>query len=344
MFGSNPRLDPPKRVHILTTGGTIMARSEPESRRNAEIRKFEELSLDIRVSGVKYEVKDVLTKGSANMIPQDWVTIAREVEASIRSGVDGVVVMHGTDTMQYTAAALSFMLGGLPIPVVLTGSMIPMGDPGTDGISNLHAAIRAAAFADLAEVCVLFSADKGEERKILIRGNRAKKIHSYQKRAFVSVNSQPLGYISGKGIELHTSHVMRSMARQLVVQTSINSNVCLLKIHPALTGTQLANFLSSFDGAVLEGTGIGHFRVDDGLLTAIDNFGKPVALSTQCLYGGERLGLYAMDKHILFIRNIIPVRDMLPEVAMVKLMWCLPQEKEVRKLMLTNIAGEIESN
>jgi len=321
-----------------------MSRSRPNSYGNAEIAPIEEIFPGTSIEGVEYELKEILSKGSANMVHGDWVSIASAVESSIRSDVDGIVILHGTDTMQYTAAALSFMLNNLSIPVVLTGSMIPMGDPGTDGISNLNAAVRAAAFADLAEVCVLFSADLGEHNKIIIRGTRAKKISSYMKTAFTSVNFDPLGFLSSNEIKLEDWRVKRSDNRKLKVRSSLNANVCLIKTHPALTSEQLTHFLSAYEGAVIEGTGVGHLRVDDGFLTAIRSFGKPAALSTQCLYGGERLGLYAMDKLILSISNIIPVRDMLPEVALVKLMWCLAQNEEVRKLMLTNIAGEIANN
>ncbi|MDA4129850.1 MAG: type I asparaginase [Thaumarchaeota archaeon] len=330
-----------RQVHILTTGGTIMSRSGPDSSGNADVASVEEIFPEVNVEGVEYEVKEVLSKGSANMVDGDWIKIASAVESSIRSNADGIVILHGTDTMQYTAAALSFMISGLRIPVVLTGSMIPMGDQGTDGIGNLKAAIRVAAFADLAEVCVLFSADMSEDHKIIIRGTRAKKIHSYDKQAFASVNFDPLGHSSCDEIKLEDWRVKRSNDRRLKVRSSLNANVCLIKTHPALTNKQVTHFLTGYEGAVIEGTGIGHVRVDDGLLTAISSFGKPAVLTTQCLYGGERLGTYAMDKKILLISNIIPVRDMLPEVALVKLMWCLAQEESVKELMLKNVAGEI---
>ncbi len=315
-----------------------MTRYLPNSSGLADIAKVEEVFPSLNIDGVKYEVKEVLSKGSANMIPEDWIKIARVVESSIKSNVDRIVLLHGTDTMQYTAAALSFMLAGLPVPVVMTGSMIPMGDPQTDGVSNLNSAVMVAAFADLAEVCVLFSS--AEKSKVIIRGTRAKKINSHERQAFASINREPLGYCLGDKIELVDWRVKRSDDARLEVRTSLNRNVSLIKVHPALTNEQLDRFLNPCAGAVLEGSGIGHFRVDDGFPEVIERFGRPTALTTQCLYGGEKLGMYAMDRDILSISNIIPVRDMLPEVALVKMMWCLPQN-EVKKLMLTNIAGEM---
>jgi glutamyl-tRNA(Gln) amidotransferase subunit D len=332
-----------KLIHILATGGTIMSRSPSKGEADV-VEKANEILPNISVDGVECRVRPVLSKGSANMIPSDWVTIAEAAKESIDEGVDGIVILHGTDTMQYSGAALSFMITGSPVPVVLTGSMVPMGDPGTDGIGNLYCSVRVAAYADLAEVCLVFSDDPvDEKRKVIIRGTRLKKVHSTSKRAFASINQDPIGYVEGSDITIQNVQAHRSDDRKCTLNTLLNPNVCLIKTNPGLRSDHLSRILEMYDGAVLEGTGIGHLRVDDGVLDTIRTFGKPVALSTQCLNGGERLGTYAMDKKILAIPNLIPVRDMLPEVALVKLMWCLGQDKgDVRERLLSNIADEIQ--
>jgi L-asparaginase type I len=331
-----------KLIHILATGGTIMSRS-PAKGEAEVVERANEILPAIRIEGVECLVRPILSKGSANMIPSDWKTIAKAVKESIDDEVDGVVILHGTDTMQYTGAALSFMLTASPVPIVLTGSMVPMGDPGTDGISNLDESIRVAAFADFAGVCLVFSDDPiDEKRKVIIGGTRLKKIHSSSKRAFASINQEPIGYIDDGEITIKNVNIRRSEERKCTLNPLLNPNVCLIKTNPGLRSDHLSRILEMFDGVVLEGTGIGHLRVDDGVLDTIRNFEKPAALSTQCLNGGERLGTYAMDKKILAVPNIIPVRDMLPEVALVKLMWCLGQENgAIKETLLSNIAGEI---
>lgn len=330
-----------KRVHVLAVGGTILSKSR-DSSLGAEILGYDEVGLDIEVPGVECEIKRVMVKASFDLYPSDWITIAEAAYRSAKEGVDGIVILHGTDTMQYSASALSFMLQNPGIPIVFTGSMIPGGNPGSDAVSNARAAVRFAAYGDLGEVCVIFSEDEKAERKIVIRGTRAKKIHSYAVNAFASINSEPIGRVVGEHIELNPFRVRRGDT-EIKLKKEINPNAFLLKFTPAVTPEHLRRFLTMFDGLVIEGTGLGHVRTDE-TLSVIGEGHKPVVLSTQCLYGGERLGIYALDKKILSTDNIIPARDMLPETALVKLMWALGQGGDVREIMLTNIAGEISSD
>ncbi|MCS7137682.1 MAG: asparaginase domain-containing protein, partial [Candidatus Caldarchaeum sp.] len=264
------------------------------------------------------------------------------VYKSIREGVDGIVILHGTDTMQYTASALSFMLGYPEVPVVLTGAMIPGGDPKSDGPSNVRAALRVAAHADLGHVCVVFSEDQNSEQHLIIKGTRTKKIHSYAVNAFASIEEEPLGKVVGERITLNEKRTRRGESKA-VLRKELNPRAGLIKMNPGLVTEHMERILPLYDGVVFEGTGIGHIRTEDKFLEVLENYGKPVVITTQCLYGGERLGRYALDKQILAVSNVVPVADMLPETALVKLMWVMGQGGDVKKLMLTNIAGEINA-
>lgn len=331
-----------KRVDVLTTGGTIMARTRSMAK-GAEILTYKETFPGIEVQGVDYEIRELMVKASFDMDPGDWVRIAEAVYESIRGGVDGVVILHGTDTMQYTASALSFMVQDPGVPVVLTGAMVPGGDPGSDGPGNIRAAIRAAAYADLGEVCVLFSRDEAGTSKVILRGTRAKKIHSYAINAFASINAEPLGIMEGEEISLSDSRVRRG-GEGPKLKTGLNPSAFLLKMTPVISAGVLRRIISGFDGVVIEGTGLGHIKTDDEFIGVVESYGRPVVVTTQCLYGGERLGVYTLDKKILAIGNVIPSGDMLPETALVKLMWSMGQGGDVRGTFLRSVAGEISSS
>jgi L-asparaginase type I len=289
--------------------------------------------------GVNIHSNSIMQKGSAHMDFNDVVRIAEATAAAAKAGPKGVVILHGTDTMHYTASALSFMLKDLGLPVVLTGSMIPGGDPESDSLFNLQNAITVAAFADVAEVCIVFSADMEKKRGVIIRGCRARKISSIAMNSFISVNALPIGYVENGKISYTELEVRKRTEREIKLLTKLDSNVILLKQNPALTATILARFLSGASGAVIEGTGAGHIKAD--MIGVIESFKGPVVMSTQTIYGGVKWGMYPDDKLLLRAKNLIAAGDMTSETAFVKLMWALGHGGDVRSIMLTNIAGEL---
>lgn len=325
------------KVIVLTTGGTIGHRSQA----GVAVMDFDPSALasQLSIGGIDLRFRPVFAKGSMEIVPGDWVALAGAVAGAAAEKPAGVVILHGTDTMHYSAAALAFMLGDLPFPVVLTGSMRPGGDPDSDAVANLRDAVRVAAAADLAEVCIVFSADAARSRAVIIRGTRAHKIRSFALDAFDSINAPPIGFVEGEAVAIAPGAGRRRGAAALRLATEIEQNVVLLKMTPALTAGVLARQLQDMAGAVVEGTGIGHIRSD--LQGVVADFGKPVVVGTQALYGGERLGLYDADRAILGIANVIPAGDMTSETAMVKLMWALGRGGDVRSIMRANIAGEL---
>jgi L-asparaginase type I len=273
--------------------------------------------------------------------PSDWQTMAAAVADAVARGPRGVVILHGTDTMHYTAAALAFMLRELSVPVVLTGAMVPGGDRGSDALANLRDAIVVAAQADFAEVCVVFSADAERTSGIIIRGCCARKMHSHAIAAFASINALPIGTVTGDAIARTSLAVRPRTTAAVSLATGLDTNVVLVKVTPNLTPAAFDRFLQGAAGAVLEGTGVGHIRED--LQRVVARFAKPAVITTQTVYGGERLGLYDADQAILAIPNIIPVGDMSSDTALVKLMWALGQGGDVKAIMRTDLAGEISA-
>jgi L-asparaginase type I len=326
------------RVIVLTTGGTIGHRSRPDG---VAVLDFDptQLMSEIGLSDVDSEFKEVLRKGSMSIVPQDWQLMAAAVADAVARQPRGVVILHGTDTMHYTASALAFMLRDLSVPVIITGSMIPGGDSGSDALANLRDAIVVAAEADFAEVCIVFSVDMARTKAVIIRGCRARKVHSHAINAFASINVPPIGTIAGKTIVRTSLEVRPRTASKLNLATDLDTNVVLVKVTPNLTPEALDRCLQGVAGVVLEGTGVGHIRAE--LQSVIARFNKPAVMTTQTVYGGERLGLYDADRAILTIPNIIPAGDMSSDTALVKLMWALEQDGDVKSIMQTSIAGEI---
>lgn len=329
------------KVHILSTGGTI---GHSTNKAGVAVMDFdpERLVSAIGLPDVELEFTGIFQKGSMDVVPSDWKALAVATAAAWSKNPSGVVILHGTDTMHYTAAALSFMLQNLSVPVVFTGSMVPGGDVGSDSFPNLRDAIRVAAYADVAEVCIVFSADAQRSRGMMIRGNRARKLHSHAIDAFASINVPPMAYIEECEFVSTALQTRTRRCSTLRIATELEQNVVLIKLTPAVTSESLSRQLRGSAAAVLEGTGVGHIGKD--LWRTVVDFGKPTVMSTQTVYGGERLGTYEVDRHILDIPNLIPAGDMSSETALVKLMWALKQNDDVRSLMQTNIAGELSDD
>ncbi len=330
-------------LHVFNTGGTIS--HGPAGAAGAALTHAPERILaDLGAPpGVAY--RELIRKGSVSLTPGDWVAIAEAVYDSVRGGTDGVVVLHGTDTMVYTAAALSFMLGNLPVPVVLTGSMRPGGAPDSDAPRNVRNALGVAARADVAEVCIVFSDAEAGAGGVILRGNRARKASSTSLHAFGSPNCPALGHVDGADIRYSgASRARRGPRGAPGLAPELNANVCALRYHPGCSPAFIAGALARADGAVIEGTGLGHLPPEAGILEAIREAGKPVVLVTACWHGGVRHGFYDIDRAILAVEHLIPGHDLTPEAALVKLMWVLGEDRAIERVkarMQEAIAGEL---
>jgi glutamyl-tRNA(Gln) amidotransferase subunit D len=325
-------------IFVLTTGGTI---GHSSGKDGVAVMDFDPARLvdAIALPDADIEFRSILRKGSMDIGPDDWVTIARAVADAMHLEPLGIVILHGTDTMHYTAAALSFMLRDLGAPVVMTGSMIPGGDSDSDAMANLRDAVVVAAQADFAEVCIVFSADASRTKGVIIRGCQARKVHSHSIDAFASINAPPIGTILGNSIVRSSLVVRQRGSSPLSLAPALDRNVVLIKLTPNLEPGTLARLLEGASGAVLEGTGVGHIKTS--LQPVVAQFGRPTVVGTQALHGGERLGSYDVDRNILAIPNVIPAGGMTSEAALVKLMWALKQGGDVGSIMRTNLAGEI---
>ncbi len=333
-----------KKVSILGTGGTIASKIDYKTGAVHPAFTTEELFNALPELKEVAEIKTKLLFNilSENMTPKHWKEIAREVEDEISKGADGVVVAHGTDTLAYTSAALSFMLKNLTKPVILVGSQRSSDRPSSDAAENLISATRVAC-TDMAEVAVVMHASSGDGRCFIHRGTRVRKMHSSRRDAFRSINAKPLGEIVDDKVEFHGDY-KKAKDGQVEVDKNLEEKIALVKIHPGMSAETLSTIIGDNKGLVLEGTGLGH--VPEYLFPAIENgikAGKPVVMTSQTLYGRVDMNVYSTGRKLLSM-GVISGGDMLPGVAYVKLMHVMGRTKkmgEIKELMRKDIAGEI---
>lgn len=340
---------PTPRVTILGTGGTIASRVDYRTGAVKPAVSSEELAEILpelrELASIEPEV--ILNKYSEHITPSDWTTMAQITADKIESGVSGVVILHGTDTMGYTAAALSFALRELPVPVVVVGSQRSSDRPSSDAALNLISAVAAAARAPFAEVTVAMHENLSDDFVLLHRATRVRKNHTSRRDAFQTIDSTPLGRVKGGSeLELLTDdYVGRDPARELRLRGRFNEKVALLKFYPSFDPS-LIDFLvdKGYLGFVLEGSGLGH--INDRSYRSLERAsekGVHVFVTSQCIWGRTNLRVYDTGRDLLRL-GVVPLENMLAETALVKLMWALGNfEKgdEVVEAMKTNIAGEI---
>lgn len=338
------------RINIISTGGTIASRVDYET--GAVKPALTSQDLATLVPEI-FEIANIDTRilfniFSEDMEPRHWEIIVDNVKKLIEKGYDGVILTHGTDTMYYTSAALSFAFRKLPVPIVLVGSQRSSDRPSSDAAFNLISATLVAARAPFAEVVIVMHGETGDSYALAHRGTKVRKMHTSRRDAFQTINDIPLAKIypyEKKIIMLTNNYRKRGEDKEIVVENGFDPKVALVKFYPSIAPDIIDYYVDKgYHGIVLEGTGLGHFpnRLVKSIRRAIEE-GIIVVMTSQCLFGRVNMHVYSTGR-VYLEAGVIPGEDMLPEVAYVKLSWILARTrdpKEVRKLMLTNIAGEI---
>lgn len=340
-----------RRPHILIiyTGGTIGMIENPDTH---SLQPFDFTRLIDNVPKIRmldYDIENIQFNppiDSSDMNPQHWVEIARSIEANYDK-FDGFVVLHGTDTMAYTASALSFMLENLHKPVIITGSQLPIGEVRTDGEENLITALQIAAATDIAgdpmvrEVAILFE-------NYLWRGNRSTKMSADNFNAFKSNNYPSLAKI-GLSIHFNEEALWRMQARRpLKVQYALDTAVMFLDLNPGITEDVLKHQLATpgIKGIVLKTFGAGNAPTypwfTEAIKEAVDR-GIVILNVTQCVNGGVHAKMY-MSGNQLSSTGVISGHDITSEAAITKMMYLFGlglSTSEVKRYLECSLCGEV---
>ncbi|MEM4400199.1 MAG: Glu-tRNA(Gln) amidotransferase subunit GatD [Candidatus Nitrosocaldus sp.] len=340
------------RLAMISTGGTIASRIDYRTGGVRAALTAEELySIVPELSSIAAIDAEVLMQEySENLTPMHWSIIAERVGEKIYEGYDGIVIAHGTDTMHYTSSALSFALQNLPVPVVLVGAQRSSDRPSSDAAANLIGASLFAANADASGVFIVMHNGKSDDRIAVHIGTRVRKNHTSSRDAFKSIDTEPIALVDVDSsridmmLELNVRR-RRDKARRPIVRTRFNEHVALIKFYPGLDPSMIEHLISKgYRGLVLEGTGLGHVSKGcfNAIRDAIDS-NMLVCMTSQCIWGRLRMTVYETGRDLLSM-GVVPL-DMLPETALVKVMWVLANSSsmdEAKSMLLSNMAMEFK--
>jgi glutamyl-tRNA(Gln) amidotransferase subunit D len=299
------------------------------------------------------KAKKVMSLMSEDMLPKDWIEMAKIIEKEIKEGVDGIVITHGTDTMHFTAAALSFMLEKINIPIIITGSQRSIDRGSSDAFMNLLCAVKAAAEFDGAEVMTCMHSSSNDDSCILIRGTKVRKMHTSRRDAFRPINDRALAKVyADKKIEiLNNNYKKADRAKKTTadITAKFNEELALIYVYPGLDPDIINFYLKKeVKGIIIAATALGHVNTwtEKSLIPNIKKcYDKkiPVFITSQTIYGAVNPYVYTNLRKLSVEGHGIYLKDILPETAYIKLGWAMSQEKEYEKIkdmMLENIKGE----
>jgi glutamyl-tRNA(Gln) amidotransferase subunit D len=342
--------DPKKpRVRLFGTGGTIASRLD--YRTGAVIPAFSPGELYGSVPELadicNLETEKLFGIFSENMGPEQYLILAEHIGEAIREGYQGVVIGHGTDTMHYTSAALSFMVQSSPVPIVMVGSQRSSDRPSSDAARNLISATWTAAYGPIAEVMVCMFGPTSDRYNLLHRGTRVRKMHSSYRSTFRTLGDIPLAMVQPDNLEpLKHDWAPRRDDTEVTVQAHFDERVTLVYYYPNMQPDIIEALIDrGYKGIVIAGTGLGHVnRKTYPALAKARDAGVQIYMTLQTLWGFVQMYVYETGREILEL-GVTPLANMLPETAYIKLGWALgmhPDDPEaVRELMTTPIAGDM---
>lgn len=334
------------KILLLSTGGTIASKVDYRTGAVTPILTAEELNASVPELAdiANIDAEAILSEYSENIMPEHWIQIAEKINSYAESDYAGIIIAHGTDTMHYTSAFLSFALAGFSIPVVLVGSQRSSDRASSDAALNLIGAARFIVESGTSGIYIAMHRDENDDVVACHIGTRARKNHTSKRGAFQTVGDDPAFVITEDGIHRNFSgRFFRN--EKFEPKIRLDSRVALVKYHPGFDPKLLDEIVEmGYKGIIFEGTGLGHVGkiMYESVKKASDR-GVFLGMTSQCIDGRVRMTVYESGRDLLNL-GIVPLEDMIPEVALVKAMWAFGNWhglEEVRKIMLEDVASEI---
>ena len=333
------------RILLLSTGGTIASSIDYRTGAVTPVLSAEELVASVpELAGIaNIEAEQILSEYSENIVPEHWVLIAEKISTYAKSGYSGIIVAHGTDTMHYTSAFLSFALAGFPIPIVLVGSQRSSDRASSDAALNLIGAADFISQCKTNGVYIAMHKDENDEEIACHVGTRVRKNHTSKRGAFQTIGGNPAFIVSnGRVCKIMPGRFFRTDTFK--PRTKLEPRIMLVKYHPGLDPRLLDSMVDmGCRGIIFEGTGLGH--VGRTAYESIRNAARKgvfMGMTSQCMDGRVSMTVYESGRDLLNM-GIVPLEDMIPEVALVKAMWVFGnfEDEEAKRIMLENVASEI---
>jgi glutamyl-tRNA(Gln) amidotransferase subunit D len=345
-------------IALISTGGTIASKVDYRTGGVRSVLSASDLYASIpelrKYASIDPEV--ILNEYSENLKPEHWTLIANKVAEKIKSGIyRGIIISHGTDTMHYTASALSFALQNPPVPVVLVGAQRSSDRPSSDAALNLIGAMVFCIKTNYSGVFVAMHAGPSDDVIACHVGTRVRKNHTSRRDAFESIDMEPIALVKADIVEMQVQRQPQVKLNQrndtiidFLVKSAFDRRVTLIKFHPGFDPRLLADVVMRLDykAVILEGTGLGHISKEciPEIRKMIDS-GIMVFMTSQCIWGRTRMTVYDTGRDLLKI-GVIPLSDMMPETALVKAMWVIANSEDreySKQIMQQSIANEISS-
>jgi len=339
-----------KTITILHTGGTVASKVDYET--GGVVAKFtpEELIEMFPEIEKVANIKSMLIGNimSENLRFEDINKIARAIKDELNE-VDGVIVTHGTDTLHYSSAALSFILQGLSKPVLLVGAQRSSDRGSSDAAMNLICAVEFIVHTDFNEVGLCMHRSMDDDVCVILPGLKCRKLHSSRRDAFKVINDDIVGEVDYKTKKVHLFRGYEQKTSNILLrELDPNIKVGLLKVRPNIFAEEL-DIYDKFDGLVIEGTGLGHVSIlshkeNEKIFEKIRKLCKkmPVVMSTQCVFGRVNMNVYSPGRDLQDVGVLGNYSDMHPELTYIKLAWLLSNfdDKEVKELLHEDLRGE----
>ena len=336
------------KILLLSTGGTIASKVDYRTGAVTPILTAEELNSSVpelaTIANIDAEV--LFSEYSENIMPEHWLKIAEKIKEFSKSNYTGIIIAHGTDTMHYTSSFLSFALAGFPIPIVLVGSQRSSDRASSDAALNLIGATKFIIESNIKGIYIVMHQDENDDTIACHLGTRVRKNHTSKRGAFQTIGDNPAFIIAENQIQ---KNITKDFFKINEFQSKINldTKVALVKYHPGYDPNLLNQLIENgYKGIIFEGTGLGHIgKVMYENVKKANEKGIFLGMTSQCIDGRIGMTVYESGRDLLDL-GIIPLENMIPEVALVKAMWAIGNYQnidEVKKIMLKNIASELSN-
>ncbi|MEX0656224.1 MAG: Glu-tRNA(Gln) amidotransferase subunit GatD [Nitrosopumilaceae archaeon] len=334
------------KVLLLSTGGTIASKIDYRTGGVTPALTASELHDTIpelsEIANIDTEV--LFSEYSENLLPEHWKKIAEKLDSYAKSDYKGIIIAHGTDTMQYTASFLSFALASFPIPIALVGSQRSSDRPSSDAALNLVSAVRFVVGCNVRGIFVVMHHNESDDLVVCHLGTRVRKNHTSKRSAFQTIGTDPAFLILDKKIQKNLDHEYFKN-KNYSPKINYDTHVALVKYYPGYDPKLLMTIIDlGYKAIIFEGTGLGH--IGKTLYESVKKAKKRglfLGMTSQCVDGRVRMTVYESGRDLLNL-GVIPLDNIIPETALVKAMWALGNTKnvdEMKSLMLENIASEI---